>query len=332
MKKTVLTGDRPTGRLHLGHYAGSLVNRVRLQDTHSQFVMIADTQALTDKADRGADIEKNTFEVLCDYLGVGIDPKKTTIFLQSQIPALAELSQYFLNLVTLARLEQNPTVKHEMKEKGFARNVPAGFLAYPVSQAADILGFDADLVPVGADQLPMIEQTNEIADRFNRIYGKTFKRAEAMLSPVSRLSGIDGGAKMSKTLGNCIYLSDSPDEVKKKVMMMYTDPGHVKVSDPGKVKGNVVFEYLDAFDAEKDEVENLKKAYQRGGLGDVEVKKRLIGVLESHLEPMRARRAKYEKNRKATLEILKKGTLRARKVSEGVLSRAKASMGINYDF
>lgn len=328
MKKVVLTGDRPTGKLHLGHYVGSLRNRVQLQKTHTQFVMIADTQALTDKAERAGDVEKNSFEVMCDYLAVGIDPKKTTIFLQSEIPALFEFTAYFMNLVTLARLEQNPTVKHEMKEKGFSRNVPAGFLAYPISQAADILAFDTDIVPVGADQLPMIEQANEIADKFNRVYGRALKRVAPLLSDFSRLSGIDGKAKMSKTLGNAIYLSESPEELRRKVMMMYTDPGHVHVSDKGKVKGNTVFEYLDAFDSNKKEVEQLKKEYQRGGLGDVPLKKRLGDVLEAELAPFRARRQKYECNPKAVRTILGAGTKKARKVADEVLSRAKKTMGI----
>jgi tryptophanyl-tRNA synthetase len=265
---------------------------------------------------------------MCDYLAVGIDPKKTTIFLQSQIPALFELTAYFMNLVTLARLEQNPTVKHEMKEKGFSRNVPAGFLAYPISQAADILAFDTDIVPVGADQLPMIEQANEIADKFNRVYGHAFKRVAPLLSDFSRLSGIDGKAKMSKTLGNAIYLSESPEELRRKVMMMYTDPGHIHVEDKGKVKGNTVFEYLDAFDSNKKEVEQLKKEYQRGGLGDVVLKKRLSDVLEVELSPLRARRAKYERDPKAVRAILGAGTKKARKVAEKVLFRAKKAMGI----
>lgn len=326
-KKVVLTGDRPTGKLHLGHYVGSLRNRVILQKTHTQFVMIADTQALTDKAERAGDVEKNSFEVMCDYLAVGIDPKKTTILLQSQIPALFELTVYFMNLVTLARLEQNPTVKHEMKEKGFSRNVPAGFLAYPISQAADILAFDADIVPVGADQLPMIEQTNEIGNKFNRIYGTVFKRVTPLLSEVPRLSGIDGKSKMSKTLGNALYLSDTSEELRRKVMLMYTDPGHIHVNDKGKVKGNAVFEYLDAFDTNKKEVEQLKKEYQRGGLGDVVLKKRLIEVLERELAPIRARRVKYEREPKAVKAILLAGTKKARKVAEKVLLRAKEAMG-----
>lgn len=331
-KKTILTGDRPTGKLHLGHYAGSLRSRVELQEDHMQFVMIADTEALTHNAERVEHVSENTFEVMCDYLAAGIDPKKTTIFLRSQIPPLFELTAYFMNLVTLSRLEQNPTIKAEMKEKGFSRNVPAGFLAYPVAQAADILAFKADLVPVGADQFPMIEQANEIGDKFNRLYGKVFPRAKAYASGTERLSGLDGKAKMSKSLGNAIYLSDSAEDVRKKVMTMYTDPGHIHVSDKGKVKGNVVFEYLDAFDPDAEAVLDLKKRYQKGGLGDVELKKRLIGVLEEILGPMRARREKFHKDRKGTMDLLAEGTRRARKTAEGTLLEAKRAMGIGYGF
>lgn len=328
MKKIVLTGDRPTGKLHLGHYSGSLKNRILLQNKYIQFVMIADTQAITDKAERTEDLEKNIFDILSDYLAVGIDPIKTTIFLQSKIPALFEVTAYFMNLVSLARLEQNPTIKSEMKEKNFARNVPVGFLTYPISQAADILSFQTDYVPVGVDQLPMIEQANEIAEKFNRTYSPIFKKTEAILSDVGRLSGIDGRGKMSKTLNNAIYLSDSSDEVKRKIMMMYTDPSHIHISDPGKIKGNIVFEYLDAFDSDREGVKNLKKRYQKGGVGDVEVKKRLFSVLEEFLTPIRSRRAIIVKNPKKIHNILKIGTINARKIAEKTLVKMKKVMKI----
>lgn len=326
MKKIALTGDRPTGKLHLGHYVGSLKNRVELQGEYEQYVMIADTQALTDYADQPELIRENVFEVMCDYLAVGIDPKKTTIFLQSRMPELFELTSYFMNLVTLSRLEQNPTIKAEMKQKGFARNVPIGFLTYPVSQAADILLFKSDVVPVGEDQFPMVEQANEIVEKFNRIYGDVLKKAKPLKSEFGRLSGIDGKAKMSKSLGNAIFLSDSAEEVKRKVMMMYTDPGHIHVSDKGKVKGNVVFEYLDAFDPDATEVKRLKEQYQKGGLGDVVLKKRLIEVLEEFLGPIRVRRAEIVKDRKGVMGILEKGTKKASVVAEKTMSEVRRAM------
>lgn len=332
MKKIALTGDRPTGKLHLGHYTGSLMTRLELQGKYDQFVMIADTEALTHNAERIKDIRENTFEVLCDYLAVGLDPKKTTIFLRSQIPELFELTAYFMNLVSLARLEQNPTIKTEMKEKGFERNVPLGFLTYPVSQAADILLFRADVVPVGEDQFPMVEESRELAERFNRIYGNVFPKPKPLASRVRRLSGVDGKAKMGKSLGNAIYLSDSPEEVKRKVMTMYTDPGHIHADDKGKVKGNAVFEYLDAFDSKKAEIARLKAQYQRGGLGDVALKKRLIGVLEGFLRPIRVRRAKFHGNRTKTLEILKQGTLRARKTAQSTMREVRKAMHLDYNW
>ncbi len=331
-KKIALTGDRPTGKLHLGHYAGSLKTRLALQGKYEQFVMIADTEALTHNAERASHIRENTFEVLCDYLAVGLDPKKTTIFLRSQIPELFELTGYFLNLVTLSRAEQNPTVKTEMREKGFSRNVPLGFLTYPVSQSADILLFRADVVPVGEDQFPMVEQANEIAEKFNRIYGQVLKKAKPLRSATGRLSGIDGKSKMSKSLGNAIFLSDSPEEVRRKVMLMYTDPEHIRVSDRGHVKGNVVFEYLDAFDPKRSEVAKLKAQYQKGGLGDVVLKHRLIGVLEELLAPMRVRRAKAAKNRAKTLDILARGTRRARAAAESTMRGVRKAMHLDYNW
>lgn len=330
-KKIALTGDRPTGKLHLGHYAGSLLTRLELQKTHQQFVMIADTEALSHNAEHIKHIRENTFEVLCDYLAVGLDPKKTTIFLRSQIPELFELTAYFLNLVTLGHVEQNPTIKTEMKEKGFARNVPLGFLIYPVSQAADILLFRADVVPVGEDQFPMVEEAREIAEKFNRIYGPVLKKPKPLASRVTRLSGLDGRAKMSKSLGNAIYLSDSPDEVKRKVMAMYTDPGHIHVSDKGKVKGNVVFEYLDAFDSKKAEVARLKVQYQKGGLGDVVLKKRLIGVLEDLLGPVRAKRIKFMKEKSSTFAVLEEGTKKARETAQSTMRKIRKAMCLDYN-
>ena len=265
-KKTILTGDRPTGKLHLGHFVGSLEARVRLQHEYNQFVMIADTQALTDNFENPAKVVENVYEVAMDYISVGIDPNLTTIFIQSQVPELTELTSYYMNLVTIGRLERNPTVKTEIGQKGYSDSIPAGFFCYPVSQAADITAFKAELVPVGDDQVPMIEQTNEIVRRFNRIYNtECLVECKAFLSKTSRLVGIDGKAKASKSLGNTIILSDSPDEIKKKVMMMYTDSNHLKVSDPGQVEGNVVFAYLDAFATDKDEIDDLKAHYAKGG-------------------------------------------------------------------
>lgn len=330
MKETILTGDRPTGKLHLGHYVGSLQNRIKLQDQYKEFVMIADAQALTDNADNPQKIRDSVLEVALDNLAAGIDPKKTTLFIQSQIPEIAELFGYFLNLVSLARVEQNPTVKTEIKQKNFGRGVPAGFVMYPVSQAADILSFKAALVPVGEDQLPMIEQTNDIAERFNKIYGKVFDKAKALISYQARLPGIDGKTKMSKSLGNCIYLSDSFKEISEKVMMMYTDPKHIKVSDPGNVKGNVVFTYLDTFDPNKKEVEELKNQYKKGGLGDVVLKKRLIGVLENVIAPIRTKRQELAKNPKEVLKILKNGTLEAREKVQETMQEVKRAMRLDY--
>ena len=330
MKETILTGDRPTGRLHLGHYVGSLQNRIKLQDEYRQFIMIADAQALTDNADNPQKVRENVLEVALDYLAVGIDPDKSTILIQSQIPELAELFGYFMNLVSLARVEQNPTVKTEIKQRKFGRGIPAGFVMYPVSQAADILGFKATIVPVGEDQLPMIEITNDIVDRFNAIYGKVFDRIKAVVSENARLPGIDGSAKMGKSMNNAIYLSDSSKEISEKVMMMYTDPMHLKVSDPGHIKGNMVFKYLDIFDDNKKEIEELKKQYKKGGLGDVVLKKRLIGVLEKLIGPIRSRREELSKDPERVMKILENGTLAAREKVQETLEEVRRAMKLDY--
>jgi len=332
-KHIILTGDRPTGPLHLGHYVGSLRQRVELQHKHKhkQFVIIADAQALTDNAENPEKVRKNILEVALDYLAVGIDPKTTTIFIQSLVPELAELTMHYLNLVTVSRLQRNPTVKDEIKQRGFGASIPAGFLAYPVSQAADITAFKADLVPVGEDQLPMIEQTNEIVCSFNRIYQcSVLVEAKALLSNVSRLPGTDGKGKMSKSLGNVISLSDSADEVRQKVKTMYTDPRHLRVEDPGTVEGNPVFAYLDAFDPDKEALEAMKDHYRRGGLGDVKVKQRLQEVLSAELDPIRTRREKLTKDPGAVMRILKEGTEAARKVAVETLDEVRKAMRIDY--
>jgi len=329
-KLRALTGDRPTGKLHLGHYVGSLQNRVLLQDTHDQYIMIADVQGLSANAQDPKKIRDNVLEVALDYLAVGLDPKKNTIFIQSLIPEIAELTIYFLNLVTISRIGQNPTIKTEMKEKGYDTSVPAGFYIHPISQAADILIFKANTVPVGGDQLPMLEQTNEIVEKFNRFYGAVFEKVSPLVSQTPRLCGIDGKAKMSKSLGNAIYLSDSKKEIEKKVMDMYTDPEHIKATDPGHVEGNVVFLYLDIFDSRKDEVADLKKQYAQGGLGDVIIKKRLIEVLEELIAPMRARREEYAKDKKAVFAMLEKGTQNARIIAAQTLKEVRGAIGIDY--
>lgn len=327
----ILTGDRPTGPLHLGHYVGSLRQRVVLQHTNKQFVIIADAQALTDNAENPEKVRKNILEVALDYLAVGIDPKMTTIFIQSLIPELAELTMYFLNLVTVSRLQRNPTIKDEIKQRGFGASIPAGFLIYPVSQAADITAFKADLVPVGEDQLPMIEQTNEIVRSFNRIYqSSVFIEAKGLLSSVSRLPGTDGKGKMSKSLGNFISLSDSADEVRKKVKMMYTDPKHLRVEDPGTVEGNPVFAYLDAFDPDKEALKVMKNHYQSGGLGDGKVKQRLLEVLSAEFDPIRARRSELAKHPNDVVRILKEGTESARKIAAETLDEVRKTMHIDY--
>lgn len=337
--KTILTGDRPTGKLHLGHYVGSLRERVKLQNSgefDEIYIMIADAQALTDHAGTPATVRENILNVALDYLAVGLDPKKSTIFIQSQIPELFELTTYYMNLVTVSRLERNPTVKAEIAQKGFETSIPAGFLCYPVSQAADITAFDATTVPVGEDQTPMLEQTREIVRKFNDVYGNgtaILVEPEILLpsnNVCRRLPGLDGKAKMSKTLDNCIYLSDESDVVAKKVQTMYTDPTHIKVSDPGHIEGNVVFTYLDAFCSDVEKVCEMKEHYQRGGLGDVKVKKYLLEVLESILNPICERRKEYEKNPDYVMNVLKDGTAKAHSKATEVLKRVKAAMKINY--
>lgn len=326
-----LTGDRPTGKLHIGHYIGSLKTRMDFQGKgYEQYVMIADVQALTDHAHEPDVVRKNVLELALDYLAVGLDPKKTTFFIQSQIPEISELALYFLNLVTISRLAQNPTVKTEMKEKGFEKSVPAGFYMYPVSQAADILSFRPDVVPVGEDQLPMIEQTNEIVEKFNSLYGKTFKKVKVVLSDAPRVPGIDGRSKMGKSLGNAIFLSDSPAELEEKVRKMYTDPTHIHAQDPGQVEGNVVFSYLDAFDAHPKEIADLKKQYAKGGLGDTVVKKRLHEALSEFLDPIRERREKLSLYPEKIMHMLEKGTAHARREVQYTLHEAKKAMGIEY--
>lgn len=330
-KKIVLTGDRPTGPLHLGHYVGSLMQRLVLQEHHTQFVMIADIQALTDNYDNPEKVRDNVLQVALDYLAVGIDPKKSTIFIQSMIPQIAELTILYLNLVTLSRLRRNPTVKNEMDQKGYGDTVTAGFLMYPVSQAADITVVKASLVPVGEDQIPMIEQCNEIVRSFNRIYNtQTLVEAEYLKGHTSRLPGLDGKAKMSKSLGNAIFLSDSSDDISKKVMSMYTDPNHVRVEDPGKIEGNVVFSYLDIFDPRKDEVQELKNHYQRGGLGDVKLKRRLIEVLEALISPIRKRREEFAKDPQWVMDILLDGTAKTQVVAEQTMKEVRAAVRLNY--
>ena len=331
MSRTLLTGDRPTGPLHLGHYVGSLERRVALQREYDTFVLVADLQALTDHAESPELVRRNVQEVVLDYLAVGIDPDVTAIVLQSAVPELAELTVYLLNLVTLARLQRNPTVKDEMVQKGFGADVPAGFLVYPVSQAADIAGFGAHLVPVGADQLPMIEQTVELVRRFNRLYGEVLVEPQALVPPVGRLPGTDGAAKMGKSLGNAISLSDGPDIVAAKVRSMFTDPGHVRAEDPGRVEGNPVFAYLDAFDPDVATVAELKARYRAGGLGDVAVKRRLLEVLEAFLAPIRARRECVATEPGYVRRVLAEGTARGRARAEQVLERVRRAMRLGLE-
>ncbi|HEX2977745.1 MAG TPA: tryptophan--tRNA ligase [Candidatus Babeliales bacterium] len=330
-EKIVLTGDRPSGPLHIGHYVGSLANRLILQQKYKQYVMIADVQALTDNFETPQKVRENVVEVALDYLAVGIDPEKTTIFIQSMIPEIADLTIYYLNLVTVNRLRRNPTVKAEIQQKGYGENVTAGFLMYPVSQAADITCVRANIVPVGEDQLPMIEQTNEIVRTFNRIYrSEALVEVEAMVPKFARLPGIDGKAKMSKSLGNAIYLSDPADVVQKKVMSMYTDANHLRVEDPGQIEGNTVFEYLDAFDPDVVSVEKMKEHYRKGGLGDVVVKRRLLEVMQAFLEPVRRRRAELAGDKNAVMQILKKGTEETREVAAQTLAHVKKAMHLDY--
>ncbi|MBI3805405.1 MAG: tryptophan--tRNA ligase [Nitrospirae bacterium] len=335
LRKRILTGDRPTGRLHLGHYVGSLINRVKLQEEYETYILIADVQALTDHFEHPEILQQNIREVTKDYLAVGIDPAKSTILIQSMIPEIAELAIYYLNLVTVARLQRNPTVKDEMQQKGFEQNLPAGFLVYPVHQAADITIFNADLVPVGKDQLPMIEQTVEIVRRFNILYAPdapVLVEPQARVGEFARLPGIDGQAKMSKSLGNAIYLADDAKTVEAKVMRMYTDPTRLRATDPGHIEGNPVFVYHDAFNPDAAEIADLKARYVEGKVGDVEVKKKLAKALNTFLDPIRERRAHYDQNEKAVDEILKEGTRRARAVAQETMRTVRRAMKTDYPF
>ena len=345
MKQIILTGDRPTGRLHVGHYVGSLKERVRLQNTgkfDEIYIMIADAQALTDNADNPEKVRQNILQVALDYLACGLDPNKVHIFIQSMVPQLTELSFYYMNLVTVSRLQRNPTVKSEIQMRNFETSIPVGFFTYPISQAADITAFGATTVPAGEDQMPMLEQCREIVHKFNAVYGETLTMPEIMLpqnAACLRLPGIDGKAKMSKSLGNCIYLSDEPEDIKKKIMSMYTDPNHLRVQDPGKVEGNPVFIYLDAFSRpehfaeflpEYQNLDELKAHYQRGGLGDVKIKKFLNAVMQAELEPIRNRRKEFEKDIPAIYDMLKKGCETARETAAATLDDVRRAMKINY--
>ena len=330
-KKIILTGDRPTGRLHLGHYIGSLKSRVELQDKYNQYIMIADVQALTDNFENPQKVRDNVIELILDYLSVGIDPSKTTIFVQSLIPAIAELTVFYLNLVTVARLERNPTVKSELKLRKFSGGIPAGFLTYPVSQAADITAFGAHFVPAGEDQAPMIEQACEIVRKFNSIYSETLIEPKIILSKTPRLVGTDGKNKMSKSLGNTIFLSDSAEQIEKKVMSMYTDPNHLNINDPGNTKDNPVFIYLDAFGKDKEKIEAMKTHYEKGGLGDVKVKRYLNEVLQEMLAPIREKREELSKNKENIYKILADGTEKAKKVTSQTLDKVKKAMKIGYE-
>ena len=345
MKQIILTGDRPTGRLHVGHYVGSLKERVRLQNTgkfDEIYIMIADAQALTDNADNPEKVRQNILQVALDYLACGLDPNKVHIFIQSMVPQLTELSFYYMNLVTVSRLQRNPTVKSEIQMRNFETSIPVGFFTYPISQAADITAFGATTVPAGEDQMPMLEQCREIVHKFNAVYGETLTMPEIMLpqnAACLRLPGIDGKAKMSKSLGNCIYLSEEPEDIKKKVMSMYTDPNHLRVQDPGKVEGNPVFIYLDAFSRpehfveflpEYQNLDELKAHYQRGGLGDVKIKKFLNAVMQAELEPIRNRRKEWEQRLPEVVEILKEGSAVAEKTAAATLANVRKAMRIDY--
>lgn len=345
MGKIILTGDRPTRKLHVGHYVGSLRRRVELQNSgqfDDIFIMIADAQALTDNADNPEKVRQNIIEVALDYLACGLDPEKSTLFIQSQIPELCELSFYYMNLVTVSRLQRNPTVKSEIQMRNFEASIPVGFFTYPISQAADITAFKATTVPVGEDQLPMLEQTKEIVRKFNSVYGEALVEPEILLpdnKACLRLPGTDGKAKMSKSLGNCIYLSEEPEEIQKKVFSMFTDPTHIKVTDPGKLEGNTVFTYLDAFCKDEyfgeflpdyNNLQELKEHYTRGGLGDMKVKRFLNNVLQAELEPIRNRRKEYQKDIPYVYEVLKKGSEKAEAVAVQTLKEVKEAMKINY--
>ncbi|HGA3564027.1 TPA: tryptophan--tRNA ligase [Streptococcus agalactiae] len=337
-KPIILTGDRPTGKLHIGHYVGSLKNRVLLQNegSYTLFVFLADQQALTDHAKDPQTIVESIGNVALDYLAVGLDPNKSTLFIQSQIPELAELSMYYMNLVSLARLERNPTVKTEIAQKGFGESIPAGFLVYPVAQAADITAFKANLVPVGTDQKPMIEQTREIVRSFNHAYNCQVLVEPEGIYPendaAGRLPGLDGNAKMSKSLNNGIFLADDMDTVKKKVMSMYTDPNHIKIEEPGQIEGNMVFHYLDVFGRDEDqkEITAMKEHYQKGGLGDVKTKRYLLDILERELSPIRERRLEYAKDMGQVYQMLQKGSEKAQAVAASTLDEVKSAMGLNY--
>ena len=333
-KKVVLTGDRPTGKLHIGHYVGSLKERVKMQNSgkYNMFIMIADQQALTDNARDPEKIHNSLIQVALDYLAVGLDPAKSTMYIQSQIPALSELNMYYLNLVTVSRLERNPTVKAEIQQKNFDRSIPAGFLTYPVSQTADITAFKGELVPVGDDQEPMMEQAREIVRSFNNIYGDILVEPKGVFPPKGqgRIPGLDGNAKMSKSLGNAIYLSDDEKTLQKKVMSMYTDPTHIHVEDPGHIEGNVVFTYLDIFYPDKEHVQELKDQYQAGGLGDVKIKRYLFEVLNNELKPIRERREEFAKDIPAVYDMLKQGCADANEVANQTLAEVRHAMGLDY--
>lgn len=324
-----LTGDRPTGPLHLGHYVGSLQNRLAMQEDYDQYIMIADVQALTDNFENPQKVTENVFELMKDYVAIGLDPNKNTFFIQSQIPELAELTVYYLNLVTVARLERNPTVKTEIQQKDYDDSIPAGFLCYPVSQAADITVVQAEIVPVGEDQLPMIEQTNEIVRRFNRIYNTAcLKECKPLLGKTTRLVGIDGKTKAGKSLGNAIFLSDTPEEIKRKVFSMFTDPNHLKISDPGQIEGNVVFAYLDAFHADKEEVASLKAHYQKGGLGDTTIKTLLNTTLQNLLEPIRGARTLVQLS--DMKDILQMGIQKTHQTAMSTMEQVRQAIGLKY--
>jgi len=345
MGKIVLTGDRPTGRLHVGHYVGALKRRIELQNSGEYdaiFIMIADGQALTDNAENPEKVRESVLEVVLDYMAIGLDPDKITMFIQSQVPQLTELSFYYMNLVTVSRLQRNPTVKTEIKMRNFESSIPVGFFTYPISQAADITAFKATTVPVGEDQLPMIEQTKEIVRKFNSVYDEVLVEPDALLpdnKACLRLPGTDGKAKMSKSLNNCIYLADEADDIKQRVFSMFTDPGHLRVEDPGKIEGNTVFTYLDAFCKKEDfaeylpeytDLDELKAHYQRGGLGDMKVKRFLNSILQAELEPIRNRRKEFQKDIPYLYEILRKGSEKAESVAAETMADVKRAMGINY--
>jgi tryptophanyl-tRNA synthetase len=332
MIKRILTGDRPTSPLHLGHYVGSLQNRVRLQEEYDTYLLIADVQALTDNFEHPEKLEANIREVALDYLAVGIDPEKANFVVQSMVPELTELTIYFMNLVTTATLERNPTLKDEIKQKNFTKNLPVGFYTYPISQASDITIFKAHLVPVGEDQLPMIEQAREIVRRFNRMYDKVLIEPKALVGEVARLPGTDGGAKMSKSLGNCIYLGDPPDVVRKRVMSMYTDPTRLHPTDPGHVEGNPVFTYHDVFNPDKAEVDDLKERYRKGTVGDVEVKEKLFNALNVVLQPIRERREQFASKPDHVREIIVEGTRKGRAVAQETMAEVRTAMKISYKF